>query len=90
MQEINGGPNKSRRIGLHSVQRRGARWFGDYNAGGSDRRVLCLDPAYFGIQNDKLIFLNGFLNLIGSLGYHQYLTHCWHHGTRHGSESTNS
>ena len=22
-----------------------------------------------------------FLNLIGSLGYHQNLTHCWHHGT---------
>ena len=22
-------------------------------------------------------------NVIGSLGHHQNLTHCWHHGTRH-------
>ena len=44
-----------------------------------------LPRAYFGIQNDKLHFLNVFLNLIGSLGHHQNLTHFWHHGTRHTS-----
>ena len=33
--------------------------------------------AYVGIQNDKLIFFNVFLNLIVSLGHHQHLTHCW-------------
>ena len=28
-------------------------------------------------------FLKRLKNLIGSLGHHQHLTHCWHHGTRH-------
>ena len=27
--------------------------------------------------------VNVFKNLIGSLGHHQTVTHCWHHGTRH-------
>ena len=28
-----------------------------------------------------------FENLIGSLGHHQNLTHCWHYGTRHNMQS---
>ena len=34
-------------------------------------------------HTDSLTHTQTFFNLIGSLGHHQNLTHCWHHGTRH-------
>ena len=35
------------------------------------------------VKQQRKTFFKRFLNLIGSLGHHQNLTHCWHHGTRH-------
>ena len=36
-----------------------------------------------GSNDPNFINKEVFKNLIGSLGYHQNLTHCWHRGTRH-------
>ena len=51
-----------------------------------DRVATAAETDGYGVpcpQNSVNNTIKRLKKLIGSLGHHQNLTHCWHHGTRH-------